>query len=412
VNTRFGNNENHHRKRGFKLSLPLRVLYLDHTARWSGGEVALFRTLVALKATSIIPIVLLAEEGPFADKLREAAIETHVLPLSENVREVRKDTLGISGLLRYASLPLSVFHYAKQIAQFARYHNCVLIHCNSLKSDIYGVIAGRQARLPTIWHIRDNITVDYLPRPAVIALRTLAARLPQAVYANSESTLKTVFPNRNPLMVQTGVVYDGLDGEQLTNSMPSNNGQWKNRIPVFGLVGRITPWKGQHVFLEAAKILKNKGLSAKFQIIGAPLFGEESYESQIKEQAEELGDSVEFLGFRSDMINVLSQLDILVHASTLPEPFGQVVTEGMAVGLPIIASRGGGVCEIIKEGATGILTPMGDAPALAQAMQDLLQNPQYAHTLGSNAYLDVRERFTATQTATQLQILYNQLLSL
>jgi glycosyltransferase involved in cell wall biosynthesis len=390
--------------------LSIRVLYLDHTARWSGGEVALYRTLVALRETDIVPIVLLAEEGPFAERLRLAQVETHVFPLSEGVREVRKDTLGVAALLKYASLPATVMGYAGQVARFAKENHCQIIHCNSLKSDVYGALAGRKARLPTVWHIRDNITADYLPTPAVRVLRMLATRLPQAVYANSESTLKTVFPNALPKNIQTGVVYDGLDGEQLDAPIPLETDSWKNAVPIFGLVGRITPWKGQHIFLQAAQILQQKNVIAQFHIIGAPLFGEEAYETQIREQARVLGESVEFLGFRDDMQTVLGQLDVLVHASTLPEPFGQVVTEGMAVGLPIIASRGGGVQEIIREGDTGILTPMGDATALAVAMQDLLQNPQYAHTLGSNAYRDVRERFTATQTAEQLQQLYRSLL--
>jgi glycosyltransferase involved in cell wall biosynthesis len=390
--------------------VPIRVLYLDHTARWSGGEVALYRTLIALRETDVVPVVLLAEEGAFAERLRLAQIETHVLPLSEGVREVRKDTLGFAALLKYASLTGNVIKYVGQVARFAQENHCTLIHCNSLKSDIYGALAGRKAHLPTIWHIRDNITSDYLPTPAVRVLRMLATRFPQAVYANSESTLKTIFPNALPKNVQTGVVYDGLDSEQLDAPVPAESNAWKNAIPTFGLVGRITPWKGQHIFLEAAQILKKQNIIAKFQIIGAPLFGEEGYEAQIKNQATSLGDSVAFLGFRDDMQAVLGQLDVLIHASTLPEPFGQVVTEGMAVGLPVIASRGGGVQEIIREGVTGILTPMGDASALATAMLNLLQNPQYAHTLGSNAYRDVRARFTATQTAEQLQQLYRQLL--
>ena len=400
--------------------MPIRILYLDHTARWSGGEVALYRTLIALAKTEVVPLVVLAEEGSFADKLREAGIETHFIPLSESVREVRKDTLGFAALLKYASLPLSVVRYAQTIAKFAKEKNCQIIHCNSLKSDIYGALAGRIAHLPTIWHIRDNITPEYLPRPAVKALRLLARTLPQAVYANSESTLQTVFPTPPPKYLQTGIVYDGLDEEQLTTKPPrvvrTRDGDvkspWKEEIPVFGLVGRITPWKGQHVFLEAAQILHSQGIKARFQIIGAPLFGEEAYEEKIKLQATAMGNSVEFLGFREDMATVLSHLDILIHASTLPEPFGQVITEGMAVGLPVIASKGGGAREIVREGITGLLTPMGDAKTLSSAMQSLLQNPEYAHTLGSNAYTDVRERFTSTQTARQLQQLYQSLLLL
>jgi len=85
---------------------PIRVLYLDHTARLSGGEIALLRLLRALDRSRVEPLVLLGEDGPLAGKLREAGIETTVLELSPDVREIRKGTLGAGGIRHLRKLPV------------------------------------------------------------------------------------------------------------------------------------------------------------------------------------------------------------------------------------------------------------------------------------------------------------------
>ena len=127
---------------------------------------------------------------------------------------------------------------------------------------------------------------------------------------------------------------------------------------------------------------------ARFVIIGAALFGEDGYEREIRQLSAQLGleEVVEFAGFRPDVQCAIAELDLVVHASTTGEPFGQVIIEGMAAGKPVVATNGGGVPEIVEDGQTGILVPMGDAPALAEAICRVLADPAQARDYMAREY--------------------------
>lgn len=396
------------------------VLYLDHTAAWSGGEIALLRLLEALDLRLVRPLVLLAANGPLVPRLRDLGVETHILPLGAHVRELRKDRLSF-GALRKSRALFSTFLYALRVALFARRNGVQIIHANSLKSDIYGGLAGRLAGVPVIWHVRDHINTGYLPAFAVRVFRFLAARLPTFVVTNSQSTLDELQLGRahrhtaiipSGLRLRSSVVHDGLAPEAQARSEADEEAQSPARPrhePIrFGLVGRIARWKGQHIFIEAAARLLATGARAEFWIIGSPLFGEEAYEKELLEQVEKAGltSTVLFQGFQQDVQAAFQQLDVVVHASITPEPFGQVVIEGMAEGLPVIATDGGGVREIVNHGKNGLLVPMGDAAAMAQAMESLLNDPEEAARLGSAGYRWVRRHFTAAQSARKIERVY------
>ena len=391
------------------------VLYLDHTAKWSGGEIALLRTLEALDRTRVNPVVLLADKGPFADKLHDAGIEVHVIPLSEELRETRKDTLRGAGLVGKAfGAGSQMWSYARQVAAFARQRGAVIIHCNSLKSDIYGALAGKMARLPVLWHVRDHIDPSYLPAPAVAGFRLMARTLPDFIVTNSDSTTEKLLGRADGGARRRRVraIHDGLSPHELTTPQPEPSTTWKHDPPRVGMVGRIVAWKGQHVFLEAAQKVTQSGIEARYVVVGAPLFGEEAFEQQLHKQAQSIGGRVQFTGFRRDVADLVRDFDILVHASTSPEPFGQVVIEGMAEGVAVIASDGGGVQEILARDETdgGLRSPMGDSDALALALGALLQDPARANRMARAGWAHIRENFTAAHTARRLEAVYDEMM--
>jgi glycosyltransferase involved in cell wall biosynthesis len=411
---------------------PIRVLYLDHTAKLSGGEIALLRLLQALDRAKVEPIVLLGEDGPLVPKMREAGIETHVLELDPDVREIRKGTLGAAGIRYLLRLP-RLLNYSRRVARFASDREADLIHTNSLKSDIYGALAARIARVPVVWHVRDGIHAGYLPRPAVFVFRWLARTLPDYVVANSTATLeslklraqapKDVVFSGVPLqgarqLPRHSVLYDGVpEGMTGTACKPScrahSSSKENAEHPIVGIVGRIAPWKGQDVFLQAAGIVLKRGYPARFWIIGSALFGEAEFEQKLRQMAEspDLQDSVSFLGFREDIQDVLQQVDILVHASTVPEPFGQVIIEGMAAGLPVIASDAGGPQEIITHGLNGFLTPPGDAKALAEAIIELLENQERAAAIAEAGRDHVAQHFSVRASAEKVERIYRDIIT-
>lgn len=430
------------------------ILYLDHTAKMSGGEIALLNLVSALDKRHYHPVVVLAADGPLAGRLRAADIETYVEPLAPAVLETRKDSIGPKSLLRVGQA-WACIGYAFRLARLARRLGADLIHTNSLKSDLYGGLAGRLAGVPVLWHIRDNIDGHYLPPKVAAAFRGLSHIVPKAVVANSESTLRTLRPVRWQFAataysgiaasstsaaldlalipasegreMRQQVVHDGYNIQALAPQQalksqtleaapvcptPEGSSPPPQKPSVVTLVGRIAGWKGQHIFIQAAALVRDKFPQARFQIIGAPLFGEHEYEQSLHRMVRDLGlaDRVEFLGFREDVPALLAQADIVVHASTLAEPFGQVVIEGMAAGKPVIATDGGALPEIVLPGETGLLVPMGDAPAMAEAMMTLLSDPVRAAAMGVAGRQRVGERFTISHTARKMERLYEHLL--
>jgi glycosyltransferase involved in cell wall biosynthesis len=388
-----------------RTSRAIRVLYLDHTARLSGAELALARLLGALDRTRVEPIVALAEDGPLYELLVRHSIDTHVLPLHERLRNVRKGSLGLVGVLRQIRSLGTLWRYSQRIGRFAREKSVDLIYTNSLKSDVYGALAARFAGVPLIWHMHDRIDERYLPAAAAWLVRLLARSLPSCVVANSASTLEALNLGDRK---RAAIIASGLTREHIERSWVP---QRSHAVPQIGIVGRIAPWKGQDVFLEAAALLLRKGIAAHFRIAGSALFGEESYERELYRLAQELEirKHVEFLGF-SDIPVFLRSLDILVHASKIPEPFGQVIIEGMGAELPVVATDGGGPREIIENGRTGLLVPMGDATALAEALAGLITQPERAHSLAAAGRRHVLEHFTIEKSARRSEVLYEELM--
>jgi glycosyltransferase involved in cell wall biosynthesis len=376
----------------------------------SGGEIALLHLVTHLDRSRFEPVVLLSSHGPLEGKMRDAGIETHVLPLAPSVVEARKDHLDRHALTRVRDLA-RLLKYSAAVAGLLRKRKVDLLHTNSLKADIIGGLAGRLARVPVLWHIRDRIEEDYLPPKVVRVFRRLCRILPSFVIANSAATLHSL---RLPQGEREHgrVVHDGIPIPPITAH--SNGKEYSQAAPRIGIVGRISQWKGQHIFLQAAAVVQQEFPQARFQIIGSALFGEEKYERSIREEARTLGlnGNVEWLGFRTDVPELIKALDVLVHASVVGEPFGQVVVEAMVESKPVIATRGGGIPEIIVDGVSGLLVPMNDAPAMSDAILKLLRNPEQAECLGNAGRVRVEEYFSIERTARAVERAYAKVLCL
>lgn len=395
----------------------IRICYVNHTAMMGGGEISLLNIVRKLNRQRYTPIVILFSEGPLADQLRQEGIELHILPLRQSVSRAKKDSLGLHTLLRGGDI-VAATCFIFRLSRLIRKLGVHIVHTNSLKSDIMGGFAARLAGVPLVWHVRDRITSDYLPAKVVALFRFLARHIPHVVVANSKATLATVkVGTKKPSLV----LYSGIDASKIFQASQvsldehdinrTSTEACERQIIKLGLIGRITPWKGQHIFLQAASMIHAKHPSARFQIIGGALFAEEQYEKDLRKLCSSLNldNIVEFLGHRRDIPFLVNQLDILVHASTTGEPFGQVVVEGMAAAKPVIATNGGGVPEIVIDGVTGVLVPMNDSEALAKAMDHLLSNPEICRRMGQQGRDRVIECFTIDRTILQAEQLYESL---
>jgi glycosyltransferase involved in cell wall biosynthesis len=371
---------------------------LDHVARLSGAEIALARTLPAL-AEHVDVTVILGDDGPLVERLRGAGVDVEVLALPAAARDTRKDTVTAGGVGLAATVETA--RYVASLRRRLRTLRPDLLHTNSLKSALYGGLAGRAAGIPVLWHVRDRIAPDYLPGAAVRLVRAAAAVLPSAIVTPSELTM-AMLPARRPAI--RAVVPDSVDPPPGVADRPVDPHPFR-----VGIVGRLAEWKGHHVVVEAFAQAFPTG-SAELWLIGEAMFGEAAYVEQLQRQIRSLGlaGRVELRGFREDVWAELAELDVLVHASISPEPFGQVVLEGMAAGLPVVAAVPGGPAEIIVDGVDGLLTPSGSVESLAAALQRLAGDPPLRRELGSRARVAAL-RFTPARTARGLLEVYGQM---
>lgn len=379
-----------------------RVLFVDSSAAVGGGELAMLNLLRQLDKETIETFVVLMEEGPLIQRLNGIS-EVYVQPLDKEIRQARRHDLKLRSSLSIAKVG-TIVRYVRSLMRMIDELKIDIVHTNSLKAAVIGGVAGRLKGRPVVWHLRNRISDDYLPRNIVKVYRLLAKVIPTFIVSNSQATLDTLAlrSTKNTAIVPSGAV-------NIQPEPPPIRAQ-TDALTV-GLVGRICPWKGQHIFIEAAALLHPKFPKVRFLIVGAPLFREFDYEASLRELAKSRGleSVVEFTGHRDDVPQIMRDLDIVVHASTVGEPLGQVIIEGMAAGRPVVATRGGGTPEIVVEGVTGFLVPMGDAAAIAGAVERLARDPALRASMGANGHRRVVEHFTIEQTASKVQEVYRKL---
>ena len=339
----------------------LPVLFVGQTGALGGAELSLLETL---KSRSRTARVILLADGPFRELLEAAGVDVKVI---ESGIEVRRD----SGLMTGLASVVSVVRAAVAVARQARPYS--VIYANTQKAMVVGSVASLLARKPLLWHLHDILSVEHFSSTLRRVAVTLANLRANIVIANSRATaesFRAAGGRVTTTVVHQGVSpasFDAIDAEAARAAVHHEVGS--SQRTTVGVFGRLTQWKGQHVAIEALRRLPD----IELLLVGAALFGEEAYEQELHRLAEAGGvsDRVHFLGFRSDIPLLMKGVDIIVHCSVAPEPFGRVVVEGMLAGRPVIAADAGGAAEIIDNGVHGIMTPPGDADALAEAIASL-----------------------------------------
>lgn len=367
-----------------------RLLFLDHSGALGGAELYLLELARAYRSHAS---VLLFEEGPFAEKLRDEDVDVDVLTTVRGLQTVRKEGRLLDALRAIPGLLLLV----AQVIRRSRDYD--LLFANSQKSLLVGAMAALLTGRPLIWNLHDLLTTDHFTafnRRVAVTCANLGA---DHVIANSQATLDSF--RKNGGRTPASIVYNGLDPQRFENGSATLSSSLRAVLgigtnPLVGVFSRLAPWKGQHILLEA--------LSARPHIhallVGDALFdGDQSYAETLRTIVAEknLDDRVHFLGFRNDVPALMKTCDLVVHSSISPEPFGRVIVEGMLAERPVIATRAGGAVEIITDGETGRLVPPGDALALGTAIDDLLNRPEMAEDMAQAAARAAVNRFSLDQ---------------
>jgi len=405
---------------------PWRILFVDLAPSPGGSVMSLLHLLGGLDRDRFAPVVALSIHNPGVTLFERLGVEVIQIrghrqgtpEFAPPVQRLRTGRVGqwVQGrrsLLRVwraggmaLRLVARVLPEAWRIARAVRATGADLVHLNNIVSlNRAGILAARWTGRPCLCHIRGLNPLEAVDRWLV--------RWVDYFIFISEAVRRSQEAAGVPLKGE--VVYNAVDLRAFQPPVSPEALRREFGFPpgarVFGMVGRLEPWKGHRVFLEALARLRGRHPEACGLIVGEAETNSPGYPGELRALADVLGlgGAVAFAGYRPDALRLMTGMDAVVHCSTEPEPFGRVIIEGMAAGRPVIGSAAGAVPEIIQDGVNGLLTPPGDVDALAWAMARVLEDPA-ALRWAEAGRQTVLERFTVERHVAAIQRIYEQVL--
>jgi len=227
---------------------------------------------------------------------------------------------------------------------------------------------------------------------------------------------RAVYKNMNYYQYRnaSSVIYDGLPVDQILghNVSEIEKIKWKWSIPrnsiVIGIIGNIREWKGQEYFVKAFLLLSKKYYNMYALVVGGYGIEDEQYLKRLENLAVDsvARERLIYTGYREDISDLLRIMDVFVHASIRPEPFGMVILEAMLQKVPVIASNIGGPVEILMNGECGILVPPQNEAAIANAIEKYLNNPSFRNEMVDNAFKRMIKDFDLRKTVKQTEEIF------
>lgn len=365
-----------------------KVLFLHQGGELYGSDIV-FAQVVAALADVVQPLVVLDNPGPLIDRLRPHANEIIVHPLGV----LRRKHFNPAGMARCG---IEIIRAALWLARLIRREKVALVYTNTI-GVLPGALAAKLTSRPHIWHVHEIVT-----RPPLVkrTLSTLAVMLSKNVIAVSNSVRDHLLTSTLLRRDNIVVVWNGIGPEPYLQASGENVKRGLGMEPTnlnIVLVGRIHFWKGQDYFLDVCKLMTELGFS-RFSVllVGTPYSGYEWCLEKVKEKIRryELEQHVMLLGFRSDVPEILAAADVVVIPSTLPDPLPTICLEAMAAGKPVVAHAHGGLVEMIEDGVTGYLVPVGQPRAMAEKIIHLARNPELRAKMGQRGRERVSELFS------------------
>lgn len=375
---------------------PIRVLHINNSADIYGASRNLLRYLRHVDRKRIQPLVLLPEDGILRKLFEAEGIEVIIHPRLSVI--TRRAFHSWRLLLFFLNYPVSVFYLWRLIRQ----RKIAVVHTNTGVM-VSPAMAAWLARVPHVWHIRDWFQEFHRIWPVY---SWYIKRFSATVIAVSNA-IADQFQPRGRMMI----VHDGLALEEFTVSKESLRREFRSAYGlgndfVVGCVGRIKlVRKGQEVLIQATAVLKDRGYFVRAVIVGAPFQGNEPHLEEMKTMARQLGvsDRVLFTGELEDSRAAYAAIDMLALTSAQPEPFGTVVMESMAMGVPVVATNIGGSLDQVVDGETGFLVPPASPAALADAIEKLMQNPELRQQMSAAAVERIRSKFSLAEMTRDLE---------
>jgi L-malate glycosyltransferase len=371
-------------------STPLKICHITSGDLLAGKEVLLLNLAKAsLKEALDRTLFVLFNNGGLSKKLRE-----------QGARVVVFQESGIA----------ADWQIIFKLARLLKEEMVQVVHTHGYKGNVIGGMASRLSGRPLL------VRTEHGKPPPILkhglAPASWFALLDYfmgvcwtdkiiAVSSDLAKLLNRRYPAEKIITIYNGLYISPSGGRQPLKNLKQEFGIGEEN-KLIGIFARLNPEKGLGLFLKSARLVTSKAPQVRFFIVGdGPLYGELKGETRRLD----LQEQVYFTGFREDAVELLCQMDVVV-LSSFHEGMPMVLLEAMALRKPIVATKVGGVPEVIDDRKTGLLVPAGDEYSLAMACLELLDNPIYAAQLGNDARTQVEKRFSAQDMVNKLLSLY------
>jgi glycosyltransferase involved in cell wall biosynthesis len=403
----------------------MRIVFLSPVGAIGGAERVLLDLIASLHAA--VPAadlhLIAGSDGPLVQAARAASASVTVLPMPPAIGDMGDYALASgrksakwSFLVRAPRAAWSAWRYARQLRRLIATLRPAVVHSNGIKFHLLTRLA-RLENAAVVWHIHDFLGSRPLMARGLrwAGRRTAGAiAISRAVAEDAEFILPSVPVEVVPNAVDTNCFAPGPgDGTRLDRlaSLPPAGPS----VVRIGLVATFALWKGHDVFLKAARQLASQslGYEVRFFVVGGPIYqtlGSQWTEEELRTQGADLAAAgkLGFLGFQQEINQVYRSLDIVVHSSTRPEPFGLTIAEAMSCGRAAVVTQGGGASELFSHDCDAIGVPAGNADALAGALADLVNDPAKRERLGIQARATALKHFRRERLGPQVLHAYKQ----
>jgi len=399
----------------------MRISWLSVSDQLGGSEIALLEMIGGLRRAR--PgwefQVVLPGNGPLRERVEAAGATCSVVPMPGSLARIgesaairqrwsagAKVALGLRLCASAAALPAYEARLRRTVSAFQP----DIIHTNGLKAHVLGA-RMRLPRCVVVWHLHEYISRRRLTR---WLMRRYAGRC-DAIVANSASVAAD-FASIFDAPVPVHVVRNAVDlnafapaGARLDLDALAALPAAPAGVTRIGLIATFARWKGHDIFLDALQ-RASTARAIRGYIIGGPLY--ETSDSQYTKR--DMEDMIDARGLRGcvgltgfvDAAPAIRSLDVIVHASSEPEPFGLVIAEAMACGRAVITTGNGGAAELIEAGRDALVAPSGDVAALAAAIDRLAGDPALRETIGGRARAAALIRFAPDRMAKDLALVF------
>ena len=398
----------------------MKILFLNASSQLGGAERCLIDNIFGIReklSTAEIFVIVTAASGAIVDELQPLNVKIILLPLPARIARLGDSSFDSKkifvNLLLLFTRAHELFYYLQKLRKIVTDIKPDLIHSNSFKTHLLG--SSLKLPSPIIWHLHDFIS----SRSLMKRLLTLVQGKNTLAIANSQSTKNdwhNVFPQ-----LPIAVIYNVVDIDRF-----APNADYRSTVSIdnpdlikVGLVATYARWKGHDIFLQSiAHLVQHHPQSiskVRFYIVGGAIYETDRSQYSRAELVQltrdlKIENWVEFIDFRSDIEAIYNSLDIVVHASTKPEPFGRTIVEAMACEKAVIVADAGGAAELFTHARDAIGVTPGNPSVLADAIRDLIESPTKRSAIGKAARQNVIERFDRNRLGEELVSIYTQLL--